>query len=211
MSVAPDKLHEKKGLFHGWTGVPFYTCVTGNSAQYQNLIRQRDLIESDRTALLRLQPELTRQYDDLSQTQTMLLSSLAENNHDIARAEQNQREAAANLERIEFESPLSTQPRLNLKRVRDVAIGRIPVLGWMYSGTQAALHVRDRVEANRVLEIETQALADVRQFGQEQQLRLALSQKTARELVARQESHQKMLAALAVQRVALDKDLEAIS
>jgi hypothetical protein len=206
MSTSPDQI-PKQGWFHYMFGTPLLPFIRGNSGAYHKLNQELTQIEKNRTEQLRLLPELEAQRQELSQAEIILKASLAQNKDDIAVAQQLKRQAEQHLNDVEFNSPLSTQPRVPTPgRLLDIAIGRIPYVGTIYTGYQLEMYRRDRKEAIRIRDIETDAVRDIEEFGLGVQERLTQNLDASRKAAQELEAQRKLIEGLALlQQAILEK------
>lgn len=173
MSVPPDEA--SKGLFHRVTGVPFGTMLRGNAGAYRHLENEMTLAAQRRTQQLRLQQDLDTQYQEIAEAQQVVMGQLERNHDDVAQAQLLQREAAQRLDQVDFDGPLSMRPRIpSAVDLLKKAVGLVPYVGTAYTAYQLADYGVQRVDAMQTLEIETQAVRDIQDHGE--QLRSQLQQ-----------------------------------
>lgn len=196
MSASPDRLPDT-GIFHQITGVPLMTFFRMNGPAYSKLDRELTLLQTNKVEQLKLEGTLENQHRTLVQAEVILKASVAQNVDDVASAKNLQRQAEQVREKVEFDSPFSTTPRAPTpKRVAELVVGRIPVIRSMYTSYQIADYMQKRTEAERVLDIETDAVASIEQFGKDVQRQLDLNQTRTLEATRNLEAQRKVVQGL---------------
>lgn len=168
MSVPPDQM--QKGYFHQLTGAPFFTTLRGNATEYKALNQQLESAKKNEIEQLRLQSSIQNQHNELLTQQIVILDSLKQNNNDVAHMQMLVKQAEVNLKTVEFNSPLSLQPRIPTPTgLLQKFVGFVPVVGDVFSAYQLVNYKLQHNEAKYNLDIEKQALTDVSDFGKSTQ------------------------------------------
>ncbi|WP_347986001.1 hypothetical protein [Methylomonas sp. AM2-LC] len=164
MSVSEEEM--KKGFFHQYASVPFWTYISGNATEYKGLNQQLESVKKNESEQLRLQSSLEQQQNQLVSQQLLLQNSLKQNNDDVAHMQMLVKEAENNLKDVEFNSPFSMKPRIPTPvDLVKKGIGLIPYFGPIFTGYQVYNYNLQRKEATNLLNIEKQALTDINEFG----------------------------------------------
>lgn len=165
MSVPPDQM--QKGYFHQWTGVPFWTTLSGNRSAYLEINNQIESVKKNEVQQLRLQHPLENQHKELIETELVLRNGLKQNLDDVAQMKMLEKEAQETLKKVEFNSPFSTEPRIPTPTdLLKKGVGLIPWIGTAYTGYQVVDYKLKHDEATRVLETEKEAVSDIQKFGE---------------------------------------------
>ncbi|MFK8017882.1 MAG: hypothetical protein AB8G17_20845 [Gammaproteobacteria bacterium] len=199
-----------RGFFHEAYGVPLGTVMRFNAARYRELEQRIKDADTERAEQLRVEKDLAEQNARLLHQQVMLKASLATSRDDLAHAKRLRAEAELALEQVDYDGPMSMQPRIPspLDMVKK-AVGLIPVVGTAYTAYQFGQYGVDRFEASGALEIETAAVGSIGEYqrGLQEQSRAnaAAVSKAASELEAQQKVTRGLLATSKDLKISLDK------